>query len=232
MKATLKNATINNNNEELVVFAQTVDFAELFDHVRTFASVDCDFHTPTVKTYAGNVHITFTSHDITEVTGPFAAILKRCYFHSNNNQVYKDKDTGELAYWVSVNIRYEHKDGGSNGMDMLWGRYQDGAWVFSDSGYKAVDTRINGYRLNTQLKDGGWVNGAIDGFRFHAKVYDTGSRFGINNGRVSKLEIRDRKTGGGTYERIVNYDRGWEIEPADGKHKELFETVLSYLEGL
>ena len=52
-----------------------------------------------------------------------------------------------------------------------------------------------------------WVQGKINlangnAFEFCAKVYDEGSQYGINKGRVSKLHIRlGRMT-------IVNYDRG------------------------
>ena len=40
-----------------------------------------------------------------------------------------------------------------------------------------------------------------------AKVYDEGSAYGINEGRISKLMIKiDGKT-------TLSYDRGWDIEP-------------------
>ena len=44
---------------------------------------------------------------------------------------------------------------------------------------------------------------------YWAKVYDEGSEYGINEGRISKLLI----TIGG--ETVANYDRGWDIEPAE-----------------
>lgn len=53
------------------------------------------------------------------------------------------------------------------------------------------------------------VNGETKIAHYWAKVYDEGSEYGINDGRVSKLTIKiDGKT-------VVNYDRGWDIEPAD-----------------
>lgn len=39
------------------------------------------------------------------------------------------------------------------------------------------------------------------------KRYDTGSMYGINGGRISKLTIR---TDNGT---VCNYDRGWDVKP-------------------
>ena len=42
---------------------------------------------------------------------------------------------------------------------------------------------------------------------YWAKVYDEPSCYGIDEGRISKLTI---KINGKT---VVNYDRGWDIEP-------------------
>jgi hypothetical protein len=45
-------------------------------------------------------------------------------------------------------------------------------------------------------------------YTYWAKVYDEGSIYGIDEGRISKLEVRD------SADRIViNYDRGWDLEP-------------------
>ena len=50
------------------------------------------------------------------------------------------------------------------------------------------------------------LNGEV--YSYEAKVYEEGSVFGINEGRVSKLQIKDRQ------DRVVaNYDRGWDVEP-------------------
>lgn len=39
------------------------------------------------------------------------------------------------------------------------------------------------------------------------KVYEEGSEFGINGGKISKLMLKRDS------EIIANYDRGWDIEP-------------------
>lgn len=44
---------------------------------------------------------------------------------------------------------------------------------------------------------------------YWVKAYDEGSEYGINNGRISKLTV----TIDG--EKIINYDRGWDIKPDD-----------------
>ena len=51
-------------------------------------------------------------------------------------------------------------------------------------------------------KDGGYK-----AVHYWIKVYEEGSQFGINGGKISKLML---KLNG---EVIANYDRGWDIEP-------------------
>ena len=61
-----------------------------------------------------------------------------------------------------------------------------------------------------------WKHGAIGipaedgkytGVKYAAKVYDKGSQYGIEGGRISKLTL---KING---EIVANYDRGWDIKP-------------------
>ena len=133
--ATMKNVTIDEHNEELVNFAQTINFAELFKHTKAYMKVDCEFHQPEISTTRGTVHIRFESHDITSQTGAFAAILERCYLSSFSNYFYRDKETGEIGYWVTVSIQYEHAGGGSNGMDILTAWYKKSTgWTFKNAG--------------------------------------------------------------------------------------------------
>ena len=90
MKAKMGKAVINDKNENLVAFAKSIDFTELFDNIRMFINVDCGFYNPVIKTSDERVRITFKSHDFVGQTGPFAAILKRCYVHSDRNGVCND----------------------------------------------------------------------------------------------------------------------------------------------
>ena len=82
---------------------------------------------------------------------------------------------------------------------------------------------------------GGWVQGKIDGYHFEAKVFDEPSRFGIHEGRTSKLMIWDEakrlRTRNISSACIMNYDRGWDIEPKP-EHTELVKALVAYLEAL
>lgn len=82
-------------------------------------------------------------------------------------------------------------------------------------------------RFDKFEKGKNWVNGTIDGgeYYFESKLFDIGSIFGINEGRVSKLRI-----GNDNDSFIINYDRGWDVKPKTEKEKELFKNVLNFLE--
>ena len=81
-----------------------------------------------------------------------------------------------------------------------------------------------------------WIDGNIDGFRFQALVFDEPSTYGINNGRISKLTIWDeiqRFLKKDIFKAsIVNYDRGWDIQPLNVNDKETLRATIEYLENL
>lgn len=64
------------------------------------------------------------------------------------------------------------------------------------------------------------VSGVI--LEYWAKVYDLPSQFGINEGRISKLTVtRDEEI-------ILEYDRGWSIEPKDEIAQKALECLLIF----
>jgi hypothetical protein len=46
-------------------------------------------------------------------------------------------------------------------------------------------------------------------FRYWLKQYNESSQFGIDGGRISKLTLKRDGT------IVANYDRGWDVNPAD-----------------
>lgn len=96
-------------------------------------------------------------------------------------------------------------------------------------------TKKNEYKITaTRMPHGGWIDGTIGGYRFQAKIFDEGSEYGINGGRVSKLcvwdeELRAKKQGIWSAT-IVNFDRGWDIKPKTAAHKAILSALLEYLE--
>lgn len=95
---------------------------------------------------------------------------------------------------------------------------------------------VNGFSITAKQTKEGWIDGTIDGMRFQARVYDEGSRFGIEEGRVSKLAIWNeaiRKARRNFFDACtVNYDRGWDIRPKKAADKKMLAALLEYLESL
>ena len=74
-----------------------------------------------------------------------------------------------------------------------------------------------------------WKEGSLkikeDIFHYWVKVYDAGSQFGIDGGRISKLMLK--RDG----EIVANYDRGWDIKPKDDNTKTAFAILLQEYNG-
>lgn len=69
-----------------------------------------------------------------------------------------------------------------------------------------------------------WHKGSIyvDGIKyiFYVKSYEFPSQYGIDGGKISKLEIRRNDI------TIVQYDRGWVSKPVTKAEKEIFEELV------
>jgi len=84
------------------------------------------------------------------------------------------------------------------------------------------------YEIKAKQNRGNWIEGTIDSLRFQAKVYDEGSEFGINEGRVSKLWVCNEAQ----RQIIMCYERGWDVRPKLAAERRLLEALLAYLEAL
>ncbi len=58
-------------------------------------------------------------------------------------------------------------------------------------------------------------------FHYWVKHYEEGSEFGIDGGRISKLRMTVKG------ETVVNYDRGWDIEPETKEAKQAYAILLA-----
>ena len=98
---------------------------------------------------------------------------------------------------------------------------------------KYTERQMQLLQTMTVQMDGRWLRGTIDGYEFFALVFQIGSKYGINEGRISKLTVRHKLeilTEVSRY--IINYDRGWDIEPATEDHKLILDTLVEYFENL
>jgi|ERR1035437_3857317 hypothetical protein len=88
-----------------------------------------------------------------------------------------------------------------------------------------------------------WVSGKCGQYNFEAKLFDIGSPFGINKGKVSKFSMTDASipctVSFETAEDIVlnlfnknivvDYDRGWNKKPTK-EVKSYFDAIMNLLE--
>lgn len=84
--------------------------------------------------------------------------------------------------------------------------------------------------IDAKALEHGWIDGKIDNYRFQAKVFDVGSKFGIDGGRISKLEVWDeqkRKSRLGFGE-MLSYDRGWNKRPDSENAESILQALLGY----
>lgn len=135
-------------NEALTEFSKTIPDDEMYDIAKQVSGIDnLQFTKELVNDRYGEPYIKYSSNDIKDSTGPFSAALKNARLEQFNSNLYIDSKTGELTYWGSLDIRYEHKGGGSNGMKLLDYKYTPSkGWEITDvSGYKY----FNGKKLNT-----------------------------------------------------------------------------------
>lgn len=54
-----------------------------------------------------------------------------------------------------------------------------------------------------------WIIGEIEDYEVFAKLFDEDSKYGIYNGPISKLFIKQMSTG----DVLCDYDREWLVEP-------------------
>lgn len=70
-----------------------------------------------------------------------------------------------------------------------------------------------------------WETGTANGLSYQAKVFDVGSCYGINDGRISKLMLWNTGAEGKTL--VANYDRGWDLKPTTLQAKAALKQILA-----
>ena len=66
-----------------------------------------------------------------------------------------------------------------------------------------------------------WHQGTIGEYTYYVKVYETSSMFGIDGGKISKMQVvKDGQV-------VINYDRGWDIQPYTEEEKDIFSRLFA-----
>lgn len=71
----------------------------------------------------------------------------------------------------------------------------------------------------------GWISGHFNNWTFSAKIYGEPSNWGIDDGRISKLTVRDTASN----DLICCYSRDWDEKPAD-EHLPQYHLLINWLE--
>lgn len=79
--------------------------------------------------------------------------------------------------------------------------------------------------IKEELHEYPWVAGKIGDCKYSAKVYKETSDFGIDGSNISKLNVVNEE--GKT---IINYDRGWDVEPTNEYEKEVLQELIDKYE--
>jgi len=104
-----------------------------------------------------------------------------------------------------------------------------GIMVLLVAGYMTLSSIAGLYNSNYIERnkiDPRWSKGHYNGYEIEGMVFNEPSKYGINNGRVSKLWVR--KDGN----IIIAYDRGWDIKPKSKDDRQLLKEITDRLEKL
>ena len=75
-----------------------------------------------------------------------------------------------------------------------------------------------------------WESGKItiddENFEYHVKIYEEPSAYGINKGRISKLEVNLVDEAGSKFV-VALYDRKWEFKPKLEIAKKVVQQIMS-----
>lgn len=62
-------------------------------------------------------------------------------------------------------------------------------------------------------------DGSYEAFRYVVKVFDEPSRFGIDGGRISKLQVTQKG------KVVIHFDRGWDVKPTTETEQIVLELL-------
>lgn len=87
-----------------------------------------------------------------------------------------------------------------------------------------LNESIKAYQLDPRhprIAGGNYMKAEKDGMIAIFLVYENPSTYGIDNGRISKLEIRDKNKNF-----LANYDRGWDIKPTNLNVEKFYNEII------
>ena len=137
--------------------------------------------------------------------------------------------TGGTEFRINVTIKHDGREVHDTMVELAV--FKDVAEMFSPD--KLAEEENAGYTegpnklIKVLRHDGAWTiaRAKVENrfFEINVKHFEEPSRFGIKNGRVSKLWIREE----GKTEADVNYERGWDVRPKTKAAKAIMNEILA-----
>lgn len=123
---------VEDTNNELQEFAESVPMEELFDHIKELTGLhDLSFGVSREPDRRGRPRIQFDSQDLSDRVGFLKLLFKHLSIGSFGGEIRTR--SGIPYYWVSVAFSYTHPSGGMNGYNFCDALYEDGQWTFRDN---------------------------------------------------------------------------------------------------
>ena len=131
--------------EALTEFNKTIPYDEMFDAAKEISgSKNITFEEPKLVKGrdSGSLYTTYRSNDIKQDTGVFSSVLKGARLQNFNSSLSISED-GELSYWGTMELRYQHNGGGTNGMEIMQYTYKSKTgWDITDlAGYQYKNSK-------------------------------------------------------------------------------------------
>ena len=129
--------------EAMNKFNEIIPYQELFKTGTEIAGVNTKFTEPIMDEKG---YVKYQSEDIRSQCGAFGKVLKECRLTQFNSSISFDEKTNEPFYWGSMDLSYQHNEGGSNGMRIMDYTYS------IQNGWEMKDSKGNIYHNGRELK--------------------------------------------------------------------------------
>lgn len=111
-------------------FIKTIDLEPLYEEIRNMINVkDVRFESKIVEGRYEK-YIEIKSEELIDKVGIMIVALKSVRLETFNTSIEFDKETQTAYWWGSIDFRYENAGGGSNGIEVLIFRFEDGKYTF------------------------------------------------------------------------------------------------------
>lgn len=119
------------STQKLLEFAENIDINPLFDKIRSITGLSDLKFTHKIYERNGYVSIQFQSQDISDKIGFLKLIFSEINIEQFNSEVREKNEN--MFWWGTVDFRYKHPHGGSNGCTFLTFRYDErSGWEFDE----------------------------------------------------------------------------------------------------